>query len=171
VSYSLGPVLPHVRRAAELVGALYGVETVLGWRASAVDKMGHPAGRALDFMCSRAQGDKINAYLLANADALGIQYTIWRQTYYEPGKAPSRMADRGSPTANHEDHVHANFTVRAGSGAVSADFAGVEAAADVDAAGPFDGWAGDVLGLGLKLGATVAALALVVTGLRSTVQN
>ena len=71
-TYSLGAVLPHVRKAAELIANRFDVATILGWRASARDPLGHPAGRALDFMvyADRAKGDAVNAYLLANAGAL-----------------------------------------------------------------------------------------------------
>lgn len=173
-TYSLGAVLPHVRRAAELVGNLYGVETILGWRASAIDRLGHPAGLALDFMCDRATGDRVNAYLLANAGALGVKYTCWQQAYTEPGKAPEPMEDRGSPTQNHLDHVHATFRATGGDGtAVSADFAGASTTgtATTSSAALFGGWAGDLLAIGVKLTATGAALVLVVNGVRKTVHN
>lgn len=169
--YKLGPVLPHVRRAAELVGNRYGVASILGWRASAVDMKGHPAGLALDFMCDRATGDAINSYLHANAAALGVAYTIWQQTYLPVDGDPEPLEDRGSPTANHRDHVHANFKVTGGNGKpVSADVAGGNSGGAVDESdGPmFDGWAGDLLGIGLKVAATGAALALLVTGVRKS---
>lgn len=170
-AYKLGPVLPHVRRAAELMGTRHGIETILGWRASARDKMGHPAGLALDYMCDRATGDRLNADLLANAAALGLAYTIWEQTYFPVGGKPQPMADRGSPTQNHFDHVHAQFRPLGGTGAAvtGADFAGATAGGSLGGA-VFDGWAGDLLELGIKLGATAGALALVVSGVRRTVK-
>lgn len=177
-TYSLGAVLPHVRQAAELIGNRFGVDTILGWRASAKDPFGHPAGRAIDLMTysDRAKGRAIVQYALANAQALGLQYAIFEQTYFEPGKAPSRMEDRGSPTQNHMDHPHLNFTVRGGTGAVveASDFAGASGTftAEVDDDGtPFDGWADGVLGASLKVGATVAALALAVQGVRKTTKG
>lgn len=174
-TYSLGAVLPHVRTAANVVGNLFGVATILGWRASARDMAGHPAGRALDFMVYRdkARGDRINAYLLENADALGVQYTIWQQTYYEPGAAPDPMEDRGSDTQNHRDHVHASFTVLPGSGAVKPPTGGtgVRKGVHVDSGGPLDGWAGSLAGIGLKLLAIGAGLALVVTGVKKIATN
>ncbi|MFP5372397.1 MAG: hypothetical protein ACLGI3_16840 [Actinomycetes bacterium] len=173
-TYSLGAVLPHVRQAAELIGNRFDVDTILGWRLSAKDPLGHPAGRAIDLMTysDRAKGRAIVAYALANAEALGLQYAIFEQTYFVPGKAPSRMEDRGSPTQNHMDHPHLNFHVRGGSGAVSdaGAFAGASASGTTEA-GAFDGWAGGLLGLGLKLGATAAALALAVNGVRKTVKS
>ena len=35
-----------------------------------------------------------------------MKYVIWRQRYWEPGGSWEPMEDRGSPTANHMDHVH-----------------------------------------------------------------
>jgi hypothetical protein len=162
----LGAVLPHVRRAAELVGNLYGIENVLGWRASARDMLGHPAGLALDFMCDPSTGRKVNAYLLANAGALGVKYTIHEQTYFVPGEPPEPMEDRGSVTQNHGDHVHAQFRATGGNGTPVATDAGAAGAGG----GLFDSWAGDLLALGVKFGATGAALALVVAGVRTTVK-
>lgn len=164
-TYSLGPVLPHVRTAAQLVGNLFGVETIGGWRATARDPLGHPAGRALDFMCSKAQGDRINAFLLANAGALGVQYTIWQQTYFEPGEPPEPMEDRGSATQNHLDHVHANFLVLPGTGQITEV---PKASRTMGGAGVFDGWSGDLLGIGLQVAGFGAALALVVLGVKKT---
>lgn len=169
-TYSLGAVLPHVRTAAQLVGNMYGIATIGGWRASARDPLGHPAGRALDFMCSKSQGDAVNAFLLANAEALGVDYTIWQQTYFKPGKAPEPMEDRGSPTQNHFDHVHANFNVMGGSGPIT-DVPKKGVASSVDGGGIFDGWADGLLGIGVQLAATGAALALVVIGVKKTVKN
>lgn len=42
-----------------------------------------------------------------NAEALGTEYTLWQQQQWTPGKGPSPMENRGSPTENHMDHVHA----------------------------------------------------------------
>lgn len=172
-TYQLGAVLPHVRRAAELIGTQFNVDTILGWRASARDITGHPAGRAIDLMTydDRKKGRAIVAYALANADALGLQYAIFEQTYFEPGKPPDPMEDRGSPTQNHMDHPHLNFNVRGGDGTpVSADFAGASASGSAST-GTFDGWADGLLGVGVKVGATVAALALVVNGVKKTAKG
>ncbi len=74
------------------------------------DKFGeHGSGQALDIMVGQnaAQGDAINKYLLANADRYGLQYNLWRQQQWNPDGTVSGMPDRGSPTQNHMDHVHA----------------------------------------------------------------
>lgn len=171
-TYSLGAVLPHVRRAAELMGNRHGIGQILGWRASARDKMGHPAGLALDYMCDKATGRKLNADLHANATALGLKYTIHEQTYFPVGGAPEPMEDRGSPTQNHEDHVHAQFKATGGDG-TPLTFGSVSASGTATAGGGdvFDNWAGDLVGLGLKVTMTAAALAMVVNGVRATVKK
>ncbi|OCB57636.1 hypothetical protein A5677_16865 [Mycobacterium malmoense] len=89
------------------------VSSIGGWRAH--DPFpDHPSGRALDIMvgANKALGDQINQFLQKNAAALGIQYTLWQQQEWDPGKGPTPMEDRGSPTQNHRDHVHA--MIRAG---------------------------------------------------------
>jgi endonuclease/exonuclease/phosphatase family metal-dependent hydrolase len=59
----------------------------------------------------RAKGDALAEYAKANADQLGIDYIIWWQRIWSsqrPGEGWRPMADRGSATANHRDHVHIN---------------------------------------------------------------
>jgi hypothetical protein len=79
----------------------------------------HPLGRACDFMLSTGGvlpsasrvklGYDIAAWAQANASRLGIMYIIYRQRIWDIRMASSgwvAMADRGSITANHFDHVH-----------------------------------------------------------------
>ena len=69
----------------------------------------HGTGEALDIMVDRATGDRVVAYLQENATRLGVDNVIWRQRIWFVGDAFTQwkaMADRGSPTANHYDHVH-----------------------------------------------------------------
>ncbi len=54
----------------------------------------------------KAQGDAIAAYVQAHVAQFNVKYLIWRQRYWAPGEGWSAMADRGSTTANHYDHVH-----------------------------------------------------------------
>jgi hypothetical protein len=176
-SYSLGPVLPHVKKAAELVGNRFGLTSILGWRATARDMTGHPAGRALDFMCTPAQGDQIAAYLIGNHEPLGIDYIIWKQRSWDPDDGQWQpMEDRGSPTQNHMDHVHANFKLLGGSGQLS-DFTGATVTdvpvneGLVDKLNPFDNWGRDLQAIGVKLLAVGGALALIVIGVNRTVSS
>jgi hypothetical protein len=79
----------------------------------------HPLGRACDFMLSGggvmptaaniARGYNIAAWAQAHAAQLGIMYIIYRQHIWDirmPSAGWVPMADRGSITANHYDHVH-----------------------------------------------------------------
>ena len=79
----------------------------------------HPLGRACDFMLSSGgvmpsaadvqRGYQIAAWAQANAATLGIMYVIYRQRIWDIRIASAGwqlMADGGSITANHFDHVH-----------------------------------------------------------------
>ncbi len=70
------------------------------------DPLDHGTGHAVDIMCNFSEGDAIAAYMQANASRLGIKYIIWKQRIWFPGGSWRMMADRGSPTQNHMDHVH-----------------------------------------------------------------
>ena len=95
------------------------VEIVGGWRPSD-PYPDHPSGRAVDIMMPDggsgddvALGDDIARYYQENAAAYGIYYMIWRQRIWKAGEPVGQwtsMADRGSPTANHMDHVHISVT-------------------------------------------------------------
>ncbi len=70
----------------------------------------HADGKALDIMTSDvALGNAIAAFLEAHASQLHIYDILWRQHIWTPVRASEGwrlFADRGSPTANHMDHVH-----------------------------------------------------------------
>ncbi|MGC4109620.1 MAG: mucin-2 protein [Nocardioides sp.] len=70
----------------------------------------HVTGKALDIMTSDvALGNQIAAWLQAHASQLHIYDILWRQHIWTPVRASEGwrlFADRGSPTANHMDHVH-----------------------------------------------------------------
>ncbi len=104
-----GIVRPHVQAFADACS-----------RATGADSFGTYAGhdpsidRALDIFVpvnSRALGDAICAFALANLDRYGIDYVIYRQRIYNPEIATHwrDMADRGGVTQNHFDHVHISF--------------------------------------------------------------
>lgn len=63
----------------------------------------HATGHAIDVMVggNTALGD-----VLSQSGRFGVRYTIWQQTEHMPSGAAVFMANRGSPTANHRDHVH-----------------------------------------------------------------
>jgi hypothetical protein len=68
----------------------------------------HPSGRAIDIMVygDRKLGDTIAKDVLAQSNRFGVKYLIWQGTYETPSGYAHWMADRGSPTANHFDHIH-----------------------------------------------------------------
>jgi hypothetical protein len=70
----------------------------------------HVTGKALDIMTSDVTlGNQIAAWLQAHASQLHIYDILWRQHIWTPVRASEGwrlFADRGSPTANHMDHVH-----------------------------------------------------------------
>lgn len=174
----LGAVQPHVRQAAAVIAERFGITSMGGWRAIARDMTGHPAGLAVDFMCSRETGDAMAAWLIENHEALGLSYFIWWQRVWTPGRGWEQMEDRGSPTQNHLDHVHAQWKsgVTLGLDKIT-DTGGavVDGITDKvrDVAGalnPFDGWQDDARSLALQLAAVVAGGLLVVLGLVRTVK-
>ena len=63
----------------------------------------------MDIMVSGATGWEIANFLRANYSALGIEYLIHARNIWSverSGEGWRGMADRGSITANHLDHVH-----------------------------------------------------------------
>jgi uncharacterized protein YgiM (DUF1202 family) len=76
----------------------------------------HEQGRALDCMIpdyrsasGKALGDEAAAWAKANARSLGINYVIWNQHIWNitrDSEGWRYMADRGSDSANHRNHIH-----------------------------------------------------------------
>jgi uncharacterized protein YgiM (DUF1202 family) len=76
----------------------------------------HEQGRALDCMIpdyrsasGKALGDEAAAWAKANARSLGINYVIWNQHIWNitrDSEGWRYMADRGSDSANHLNHIH-----------------------------------------------------------------
>lgn len=90
------------------------ITSIGGVRADALPD--HPAGLALDFMINdyttadgQDLGDEVAAYVKAHADELGVSYVIWDQEIWNVRRDAEgwrAMADRGSDSANHRNHVH-----------------------------------------------------------------
>lgn len=73
------------------------------------DSTDHSTGRAADIMVSGADAWEVAEFLRANANSFGINYVIHSRSIWSverAGEGWRGMEDRGSPTANHEDHVH-----------------------------------------------------------------
>lgn len=110
----LQPNTVHLLRLIEASWPYYANGGVIGgYRQDAIAD--HPSGQALDIMmnnggrdaASVAQGHQIAAFLTANASQLGIEYLVWRQSIWHPGRDWRLMEDRGDWTSNHMDHIHA----------------------------------------------------------------
>lgn len=101
--------LPAARAAALLEAAFPGITSIGGARND--DKFAHPAGRALDVGIGSdlKLGDDIRAWVQANATALGVQSTIWRN------RGENLVANEGGGAGTtydaegHFDHVHIQF--------------------------------------------------------------
>ncbi|MDX8031299.1 hypothetical protein SK803_13810 [Lentzea sp. BCCO 10_0856] len=108
---TLDGVKPHVAQVGHHIAGKFGVKDI-GGAAGRGGSGDHPSGLALDFMVDTATGNALADYVLANRKAFGVTYVIWRQRYND-GSGWSPMEDRGSPTANHMDHVHVSFQANA----------------------------------------------------------
>lgn len=75
-----------------------------------VNRGEHSTGKALDLMISdTTAGYELADYLRANASTLDLYNVIYRQRIFTQERSSEgwrAMEDRGSPTANHMDHVH-----------------------------------------------------------------
>ncbi|AKJ71690.1 putative tape measure protein [Skermania phage SPI1] len=121
----LQPIAQLARRLIMLIWP--GVADIGGYRQDPYPE--HPSGRALDIMTgsAMAMGDEINAWLLTNSGILPLIHNIWKQTLWYSDGGTEAMADRGSPTQNHMDHVHAWFQpVAANPDVVPAGLTGLE---------------------------------------------
>lgn len=77
----------------------------------------HPRGRACDFMVGIAKGDQMAAWAQAHAGPLHLLYLIHTQHIWSVARAGEGwrlMPDRGSPTANHMDHLHVSVACQPG---------------------------------------------------------
>ncbi|HSI27212.1 MAG TPA: hypothetical protein VK948_07355 [Aeromicrobium sp.] len=98
---------PDTIRVHRVVCSAFPQLTRYGGRSGGGD---HATGRALDIMTKDVQvGTAIAIFMREHAAELGISQVIWRQhiwTVQMAGGGWRSMDDRGSPTANHMDHVH-----------------------------------------------------------------
>ena len=120
VRTNLGRVRTHTLRVAEEITHRWDIFYLWGIGPSG----DHAAGKALDFMTLNLRqtslrdqvGNEIAAYLQRNEQRMGVGYVIWRRRIWNATRSDDRsrtswaewrrMADRGSPTENHMDHVH-----------------------------------------------------------------
>lgn len=85
---------------------------------SAEDGGEHPRGRACDFAASASgfggaatggdftYGSNLAAYFVNNANALAVLYVIWFRQIWQASTGWRSYSGRGSPAAEHTNHVH-----------------------------------------------------------------
>jgi peptidoglycan DL-endopeptidase CwlO len=79
----------------------------------------HPLGRACDFAANptgfvdapatgadKAYGDRLAAWLLANASRLAVLYVIWYRQIWLPSSGWRTYHGDGTPAGDHVNHVH-----------------------------------------------------------------
>lgn len=111
-----GPVVAHAQRFVNDACNRYSCPYELGTRE------GHDPSRtrAVDMMMARygsvaggterTRGDQIAAFAVDNERDYKLYYVIWRQRINSAdGRGWRGMANRGSNTENHQDHVHVSF--------------------------------------------------------------
>ena len=114
VESGLTPDAIRVHRA--ICARFTSVRAYGGVRADSLPE--HPSGRALDAMiASKGTGWAIANYVRANARRLGVSQVLFDRriwTVQRGGEGWRSFSDRGSATANHEDHVHVTVYGRSG---------------------------------------------------------
>lgn len=102
----------HAAWSARVVKRQHTVGTVYGYRQSSTSD--HGKGLAADFMVysNAHKGSHIARFAKRHHRQLNVTYVIWNQEIWSVARASEGwrpMADAGSDTANHKDHVHVSF--------------------------------------------------------------
>ena len=105
-----GGLLPMGVLMKRLIHALWpAIKDIGGYRVDSFHE--HDTGTTLDVMIpgsDKKMGDNVNAFAHANNKNYPLNWSIWQQKmWYPPNMRSEPMGDRGSPTQNHMDHVHA----------------------------------------------------------------
>lgn len=106
-TFALPNVKPRVREIGNVVGNMFNVKNIGGWRPT--DPFpDHPSGLALDYMVytDKAKGDAIAQYHIDNAAALGVKYLIWYRRDWNPQQGWTSYSGTSNP---HTDHVHVTY--------------------------------------------------------------
>lgn len=112
-TYHLGAVKPWVQSAADDLGNRFDFSNIGGYRAhGSVPNSDHPKGLALDFMTfNKSKAERLIAYAIENASALGITYIIYNRRIWQNGEWKAYHGPNP-----HIDHVHISFSDKGGSG-------------------------------------------------------
>lgn len=114
-----GLYAPNAVKISDCVLGAYDqlVDSIGGYRSSSISG-NHETGCALDMMIAAwdtptgiSGGDQIARWLRSHAQAMGVQYLIWRQRIWSVTRADEGwrpMAARGTPDSDHLTHLHAS---------------------------------------------------------------
>jgi len=108
---------PGAGNLKDTIKRLWPQITDIGGRRSEDGFGEHSSGNAIDIMIPNwnassgvGLGNQIAGWLATNKEQLGLNGMIWQQKSYGYGGSftvGKPMEDRGSPTQNHMDHIHA----------------------------------------------------------------
>jgi hypothetical protein len=81
----------------------------------------HSIGRALDLMipetspgdADNARGDPIAAWLIANAQSVGVQYVAWDMAQWAASAQPGKRYGPFASSVSHTNHLHLDLNVAA----------------------------------------------------------
>lgn len=114
-------LIPIMRDARQYVMDTYGIRNIGGFSDRFIKgtrtKSDHAKGKAIDVMTTnRALGDRVAAdFAFGPAHRrFSAENVIWQQAISNRGRPFRGMADRGSPTQNHRDHVHVDTYAQGG---------------------------------------------------------
>jgi hypothetical protein len=108
-----GGVHPHVAKICTKMDKKFHAQRVIGVYSGSVIGSDHPTGLACDLMIGgkKMKGWKIAQNITKHWGRYHVKYVIYRQRIrFGKSGGWQWMEDRGSPTANHIDHVHVSFT-------------------------------------------------------------
>jgi hypothetical protein len=171
MALNLGPVQAHVRDSINLLAGMFGFKTVGGWRAND-PYPDHPSGLAGDFMTNdipngKSIGDQLAAYVVANADALGVKYVIWYRQVWTREKGWHKYTGSSNP---HTDHVHITWNATPGTGGLLTNVKNSLGTSLVDKTFDFDGFFKQAEGTVLTVAVAGVGLALLGAGVWMAVQ-
>lgn len=123
----------NTQAARDFIVSKWGITNIGGVYGGSVPGSDHPIGKALDVMIANylsqagiAQGTSVADWFVANPNAFGTKYVIWRDRINQGGTwAPYQHPSGSNDTLQHRDHVHLSFLTGSGQfqggGAVPAD--------------------------------------------------
>ena len=122
---------PHVGQAVKIIERQFPVKggTYVGHQPR--------MGLAADFMCSKAVGDQLAAWMRQHAASLGIEYIIWYRRIWNIRRDSEGWRVYTGTSNPHTDHVHGSWLPASEVGSVGGPNLGTDSE-DLDTDQPFD---------------------------------